>query len=114
MSELQLYLSYYLIVSCTAPAMIIELEDQTVVEGGNAIFNCTAPSEPSVHTLTWEFMGTVISNDSKHVITSVGADTSLLTIFNVTTSDAGEYTCFVANQHANDSATAELDVLSEY
>ena len=94
--------------------MIIELEDRTVVEGDNAIFNCTAPSEPSVHTLTWEFMGTVISNDSKHVITSEGADTSLLTIFNTTTSDAGEYTCFVANQHANDSATAELDVLSEY
>lgn len=93
--------------------MIIELEDQTVVEGGDAIFNCTAPSEPSVHTLTWEFMGTVISNDSKHIITSVGADTSLLTILNVSTSDAGEYTCFVANPHANDSVTAELDVLSE-
>jgi len=44
---------------------------------------------------------------------SEGADTSVLTILNVSTSDAGEYTCFVANQHANNSVAALLDVLSE-
>lgn len=97
-----------------AGAMIhVGPEDQSVPEGDNAVFRCMAFAEPSIHTVTWDFQGTPISSSNKYIIMSEGADTSVLTILNVSTSDAGEYTCFVANQHANDSVAALLDVLSE-
>ena len=89
-------------------------ENQSVLEGDNAVFHCTAPAEPPVHTVVWKFQGIPFSQGNKYNITSEEADTSVLTILNVSTSDAGEYTCFVANQHANDSVTAVLNVFSKY
>ena len=95
-------------------AMILEgPEDQSVPEGDDAVFRCVASAEPSIHTVTWSFQDTPIRPSSKFIITSVGADASVLTILNVSTSDAGEYACFVANEHANASVEALLDVLSE-
>ena len=80
-----------------AGAMIrVGPEDLSVPEGDNAVFRCMAFAEPSIHTVTWDFQGTPISSSNKYIIMSEGADTSVLTILNVSTSDAGVQRVFEA------------------
>ena len=83
-----------------------------VVDGETATLNCSVVAEP-MPTFLWLFEDTVLTNDYRHHINTLDAGTSSLTIFDISVSDTGNYTCLVVNQHGNDSATAELQVLSK-
>ena len=81
-----------------------------MVEGGTAVFTCMGAGEPAP-TFLWYFQGESCTNC--YIMNDVEANTSVLTVSRVSLSDTGEYTCFVINEHGNDSATAQLQVLSK-
>ncbi len=70
------------------------------------MFQCEAISEP-LYTVQWQFNETFINNNNDYLINQ---STGELTVFNITLTDTGIYTCIVENIHGNDSASATLSV----
>ena len=80
--------------------------------GSNVSFFCNATSEPQ-HVITWTFNGNRIEFGPRYTIETTPT-ISTLTIAGIQAGDAGTYSCTVSNIHGNDSASAELEVLSKY
>ena len=68
--------------------------DNTYSQGEQLELNCLSEGGPELE-YTWTFSGGMIDN----------ANTSMLTIANVTTSDGGEYTCSVSNDAGSNMET---------
>ena len=83
-----------------------------VLEGDIATFTCLALAEP-MPIFQWMFEDMLLTSNDKYKIRSISSDSSLLVINDISVSDIGEYTCVVMNEHGNDSATAEMQVLGE-
>ena len=95
----QLYCTNFIV----GPIVISEITDLS--DGGNdlANFSCQAVGEP-VPDISWYFNGVMINvldNSSKYMIMSRSLNTTTtentLTVFNVTSSDVGVYTCTAIN-----------------
>ena len=72
--------------------------DDRYSQGEQLELNCSSEGGPELE-YTWTFSGGMIDN----------ANTNMLTIANVTTSDGGEYTCSV-----NNSAGINMDTITVY
>ena len=68
--------------------------DNTYSQGEQLELNCSSEGGPELE-YTWTFSGSMIDN----------ANSSMLTITNVATSNGGEYTCSVSNDAGSDNDT---------
>ena len=96
---------------------IIELIDETQNEGSIASFTCQADGEP-LPTISWYFNGAPLdeSNTAKYMITVrliPNADTVILNIMSVESSDVGTYTCNATNVVSSDTSSGVLTVCGE-
>ena len=66
-------------------------------EGEHLELNCSSEGGPELE-YTWLYLGSIIDN----------ANTSVLTIANLTTSNGGDYTCIVSNKAGSDSETVTI------
>ena len=89
----------YVISTCSivAPYDVVVTGDNLYNQGEQLQLNCSSEGGP-VLEYTWLFSGDTIPN----------ANTSTLTINNVSTTDAGDYTCNVTNDAGTDSNTVTV------
>jgi len=86
--------------SCTTPSITSQPQSQTVCQGSNVTFSVSASGTAPL-SYQWKKNGTNIS----------GATSPTLTLNNVSSSDAGSYTCVVSNSCGNvTSSSATLTV----
>jgi len=84
------------------PDIVSDIHDLTDRRRDVANFTCQATGEP-VPNISWYFNGVMIdmSNTSKYMIVSTSINTTTaenkLTVYNVTSSDVGTYTCNATN-----------------
>jgi hemicentin len=111
------------IVFAAGPVILQAPLNQEVIFGTDVQLNCTSSSEP-LHSVTWIFNNTIeiasynttlgsvfTSSSTKYTLDDPSSDSyGLLTISNVTLSDAGIYTCTVSNIHETASAAAVLQI----
>ena len=95
---------FYLVV---APEILSNIVDSTDDGRDLATFTCQATGEP-VPTISWYFNDVMInvSDTSKYMIMSTLINTTAtentLTVYNVTSSDVGTYTCNATNTIGSD------------
>ena len=88
-------------------------------QGENVTFLCQTVGEP-VPDIIWYFNNDVMLNvsDSKYIIHSRTVNVSIaenaLTIYDVTSSDVGTYTCISSNEIGDVSSFGILTVTSEF
>ena len=87
-------------------------------ETNPATFSCQATGEP-VPTIIWYFDGVMInvSNTSEYNVTSLINDTvitSIITIMNTQSSDAGMYTCEAENSLGTSRNSGILTINGQY
>ena len=93
-----------------------EIEDQTE----NVTFSCQAVGEP-IPDISWYFNGAMINvsdNSSKYMIMSrslnITTTENTLTVYNVTSSDVGTYTCNSSNIIGSVTSSRILTVTSKF
>ena len=86
----------------------------------NVKFLCQSVGEP-VPDISWYFNGIMISvsvNSNKHMIMSsslnITTTENILTVYNVTSSDVGTYTCHATNVVGSVTSSGILTVTSEF
>ena len=96
------------------------IPDETINEFQNVDFTCKATGEP-VPSINWYFDGGMINvsdNSSKYMIVSrslnITTTENTLTVYNVTSSDVGVYSCIATNLVGNDSNSGHLLVNGEF
>ena len=92
--EMKSFIGYFYAV---APYNVVIMGDNTYSQGEQLELNCSSEGGPELE-YTWTFSGGMIDN----------ANTSMLTIANVTTSNGGEYTCSVSNDAGSDNETVTV------
>ena len=108
------YAFYYLVASMIFKRIV----NKTVNALQNVNFTCQATGEP-VPNISWYFNGVMInvSDTNKYMIMSTSINTTTtentLTIYDVTSSDVGNYPCFASNVIGNDSKAGYLQVNGE-
>ena len=91
------------------PEILSDIVDSTDEGRDLATFTCQATGEP-VPTIIWYINGVMVnvSDTSKYMImsTSINATTTenSLSVYNVTSSDVGTYTCNATNTLGSDSS----------
>ena len=79
-----------------------------------ANLTCQAVGEP-VPNITWYYNDVMIIDGSKYMIVSrslnITTTENTLTVYNVTSSDVGVYTCVATNMQGNDTKNGKLRVL---
>ena len=103
-----------LICVTVIPMILSEITDLS--DGGRTIvnFTCTAIGEP-IPDISWYFNDVMINvsdDSSKYMIESrsinITATENTLTVYNVTSSDVGVYTCIASNTQGNDTQPGEI------
>ena len=103
-----------LICVAVIPMILSEITDLS--DGGKTIvnFTCTAIGEP-IPDISWYFNDVRINvsdDSSKYMIESrsinVTTTENTLTVYNVTSSDVGVYTCIASNTQGNDTQHGEI------
>ena len=96
-----------------APAVLSEIVDSTDDGRDVANFTCEATGEP-IPDISWYFNGVMIdmSDTSKYRIESRSLNTTTtentLTVYNVTSSNVGTYTCNSTNTIGTDNSHGEV------
>ena len=92
------------------PVILSEITDLSDVGTDKANFSCLAVGEP-VPDISWYFNDVMINvsdNSSKYTIVSrslnITTTENTLTVYNVTSSDVGTYTCTASNVVGNDTS----------
>ena len=111
-----IYLESYLFIVQTE--VISDVTDLLENETNPIIFNCQVTGEP-VPSISWYFKGVMInvSDASEYSISNTLIETtftSLLTIINVKSSDAGTYTCQAENIIGIDQSSGILTVNGKF
>ena len=95
------------------------INDQISNQGENVIFLCQSVGEP-VPDISWYFNGVMINvsdNSSKYMIVSrslnITTTENTLTVYNVTSSDVGTYTCNSSNIIGSVTSSRILTVTSK-
>ena len=98
------------------PSINQDIPNKTSNETQSVNLTCQAMGEP-VPDISWYFNGVMINvsdNSSKYMIMSrslnITATENTLTVYNVTSSDVGTYTCNATNVMGNDSTNGHLQV----
>ena len=86
-----------LFVYSVAPYNVTIMGDNTYSQGEQLQLSCSSEGGPELE-YTWLFSGDMIDN----------ANTSMITITNLTTSNGGDYTCNVSNDAGFDSDTVTV------
>ena len=107
------YLTFYFAV---IPSINNLIETKVRDQMENVTFVCQAVGEP-VPDISWYFNDVMINvsdNSSKYMIMSrslnITTTENTLTVYNVTSSDVGTYTCNATNVVGNDSTSGLLQV----
>ena len=97
--SLRYYFLFYLILFIVITSIKISTNKEVRNKSENVTFSCQAVGEP-VPNITWYFDGIMLNvsvNNSKYIIVSrssnITTTESTLTLYNVTPSDVGIYTC---------------------
>ena len=92
------------------PVILSEITDLSDVGTDKANFSCQAVGEP-IPDISWYFNDVMINvsdNSSKYTIVSrslnITTTENTLTVYNVTSSDVGTYTCTASNVVGNDTS----------
>ncbi|XP_065912639.1 striated muscle preferentially expressed protein kinase-like isoform X2 [Dysidea avara] len=97
------------------PVIVVDVKDQTQVEGYSVNFTCQATGEP-VPTISWYFNDVPVnmSTDDKHNISTMSVNetsiNSRLIVKSVKSSDVGTYTCKATNILSTDNSSGVLSV----
>ena len=98
------------------PNVEISVNNEVRNKTENVTFLCQAVGKP-VPDISWYFNGVMINvsdNSSKYIIVSrslnITTTENTLTVYNVTSSDVGTYSCTATNTVGNDSTSAHLQV----
>ena len=98
------------------PSINQGISNKTRNETQSVNLTCQAVGEP-VPDISWYFNGVMINvsdNSSKYMIMSrslnITTTENTLTVYNVTSSDVGTYTCNATNVVGNDSTSGHLQV----
>ena len=80
----------------------------------NVSFTCSSSGYPTP-VLTWYINDhdLIISGD-KYSLLDLNNGTSVLTVFDISLSDAAQYTCFASNVFGNDTVNNYLSVQGEF
>ena len=82
-------------VSClVAPYNVVVMGNNLYSQGNQLQLNCSSEGGPQLE-YTWTFSDSIITN----------ANSNILTIDNITTSNGGDYTCNVTNNAGSDNKT---------
>ena len=107
---------YIMITFAVIPSIPILINNEIGNQSQNITFLCQAMGEP-VPDISWYFNGVMINvsdNSSKYMIMSrslnITTTENTLTVYNVTSSDVGTYTCNATNVVGNDSISGHLQV----
>ena len=92
---------YIVDVLVVHPEIVTEVSDSITNETYPAVVTCQATGEPAPN-ISWYFNGVMIdvSDTSKYMIMSTSINTTTedkLTVYNITSSDVGTYTCNATN-----------------
>ena len=111
------HIMYYLVV---IPSISVLINNEIRNQADNITFLCQAVGEP-VPDISWYFNGVMINvsdNSSKYMIISRLLSTTTtentLTVYNVTSSDVGTYSCNATNIVGNDSSSGHLQVNGKF
>ena len=97
------------------PAIVVDVKDQTQVEGYSVNFTCQATGEP-VPTIGWYFNDVPVnmSTDDKYNVSTMSVNVtsinSRLIVKSVKSSDVGTYTCKATNTLSTDISSGVLSV----
>ena len=84
-------------IYAVAPYNVVIMGDNTYSQGEQLQLNCSSEGGPELK-YTWTFSGGMIDD----------ANTNMLTIANVATSNGGEYTCSVSNDAGSNKETVTV------
>ena len=108
---------YYLVV---IPSISVLINNEIKNQTDSITFLCQAVGEP-VPDIGWYFNGLMINvsdNSSKYMIMSRLLSTTTtentLTVYNVTSSDVGTYSCNATNAVGYDSSNGHLQINSKF
>ena len=108
--------AFYCFLFAVAPSIPILINNEIRNQSQNVTFLCQAVGEP-VPDISWYFNGVIVNvsdNSSKYMIMSrslnITTTENTLTVYNVTSSDVGTYTCNATNIVGNDSTSGHLQV----
>lgn len=82
---------HYFLFTGDPPIPVLSPEASVAKEGDTVVINCTVSVKTEIHSIEWFKDKKLVSN---HAVDTSGTG-SLLTLRNVTKSDAGEYECRV-------------------
>ena len=115
--------SYYLNgfqFSVVIPSITISPNNELKNQIENITFLCQAVGEP-VPDISWYFNGVMINvsdNSSKYMLMSrslnITTTENTLTVYNVTSSDVGTYTCNASNFIGSTETSGILTVISKF
>ena len=101
---------------CTVIPSVENINDELRNQEENVTFLCQSVGKP-VPDISWYFNGVMINvsnNSSKYMIVSrslnITTIENTLTVYNVTSSDVGTYTCTATNIIGNDTSSGHLQV----
>ena len=114
-------LKFYLVLNFVViPSINSSIHNEVRNQKDNVTFLCQAVSEP-VPDISWYFNGVMINvsdNSSKYMIMSrslnISTTENTLTVYNVTSSDVGTYTCDSSNIIGSVTSSAVLTVTSKF
>ena len=105
-----------LVLYTVIPNIKQNVSNKTTNETQSVNFTCEATGKP-VPNVSWYFNGVMINvsdNSSKYMIMSrslnITTTENTLTVYNVTSSDVGTYSCSATNILGNDSTSGLLQV----
>ena len=106
----------YCFLFAVTPSIDVLINNEIRNQSQNVTFLCQAVGEP-VPDISWYFNGVMINvsdNSSKYMIMSrslnITTTENTLTVYNVTSSDVGTYTCNATNVVGSDSTNGHLQV----
>ena len=107
------------LLSTVIPSITTSVNNEIGDQNENVTFLCQAVGEP-VPDISWYFNGVMINvsdNNSKYMIASrslnITTTENTLTVYNVTSSDVGTYTCNSSNIIASVKSSGILTVTSK-
>ena len=108
------------LIFAVSPSINNSIKSEVTSHNENVSFLCQAVSEP-VPDISWYFNGVMINvsdNSSKYMIMSrllnITTTENTLTVYNVTSSDVGTYTCKSSNIIGNATSSGILTVTSKF